>query len=55
MSLTRTFIRVNEYLYEIHRTFREDKKPNITNWNSFLGTDKAFKNDGYIYFCTIVE
>lgn len=54
-SFSRNFIKVNEDVFLIKKTYREDMVKDIEPIKEWLGSDHVFKKDGIMYFCEKVQ
>ena len=55
-NITRNIIEVNDQLFEIKKTYKEENVKDPLGLKEFLGYDVLFKKEGVLYFCnTIVE
>ena len=50
-SITTTFLNVNDVLYKVLRTFKEDQVKNVEGLKQLLHIDIVFRKDGLLYFC----
>jgi hypothetical protein len=50
------FIKVNEDLFEVKRTYSEERVKDVMLLKEWLGVDAVFKKEGSLYFCNkIIE
>lgn len=54
-SIPTNFIRVNEGLYKVVRTFKEEHVKNVDGLKELLHIDIVFRKDGLLYFCDIIQ
>lgn len=55
-TITRNIIDVNDQLFEIKKTFKEETVKDPVALKEFLGYDVLFKKEGTLYFCNeIIE
>ena len=54
-SIPTNFIRVNEGLYKVVRTFKEEHVKNVDGLKDLLHIDIVFRKDGLLYFCNNVQ
>lgn len=54
MLLKREIITIENDLFEIVKILKESDKPIVDTWKEYLGADKIFKKDGYLYFCVLI-
>jgi len=54
-SIPTNFIRVNEGLYKVVRTFKEEHVKNVEGLKELLHIDIVFRKDGLLYFCNNVQ
>ena len=54
-SIPTNFIKVNEGLYKVVRTFKEEHVKNVDGLKELLHIDIVFRKDGLLYFCDIVQ
>jgi hypothetical protein len=54
-SIPINFIRVNDGLYRVIRSFKEDQVKNADGVKEYLHADIIFRKDGLLYFCDIVQ
>ena len=54
-SIPTNFIRVNEGLYKVVRTFKEEHVKNVDGLKELLHIDIVFRKDGLLYFCNNVQ
>ena len=53
-TLSKNFIKVNEDLFEVVRTYHEEKVLNADMIKQWLGCEIIFKKDQIFYFCNKV-
>ena len=54
-SIPINFIRVNDGLFRVVRTFKEDYVKNVDGLKELLHIDIVFRKDGLLYFCNTVQ
>jgi hypothetical protein len=54
-SIPINFIHVNDGLYKVVRTFKEEHVKNVDGLKQLLHIDIVFRKDGLLYFCDIVQ
>jgi len=54
-SIPINFIRVNDGLFRVMRTFKEDYVKNVDGLKELLHIDIVFRKDGLLYFCNTVQ
>ena len=54
-SIPTNFIRVNEGLYKVVRTFKEEHVKNVDGLKELLHIDIVFRKDGLLYFCNNIQ
>tara|TARA_R110000868_G_scaffold157467_2_gene384753 strand:+ start:241 stop:432 length:192 start_codon:yes stop_codon:yes gene_type:complete len=54
-SIPTNFIKVNEGLYKVVRTFKEEHVKNVDGLKELLHIDIVFRKDGMLYFCDTVQ
>jgi len=54
-SIVKNFIRVNDSLFLVKKTYREETIKNVDGVKEFTGSDHVFKNDGILYFCERIQ
>jgi hypothetical protein len=54
-SIPTNFIRVNDGLFRVMRTFKEDHIKNVDGLKELLHIDIVFRKDGLLYFCNTVQ
>lgn len=54
-SLQINFIKVNEGLFRIRRSYKEEDVKNIDELKEYLQVDIVFRKDGMLYFCENVQ
>lgn len=56
-SITTNFINVNDDLFQVKRTIREDKIKihDLDLLKAWLGVDVVFKKDDTLYFCIKID
>ena len=54
-SIPTNFIKVNEELYKVVRTFKEEHVKNVDGLKELLHIDIVFRKDGLLYFCDTVQ
>ena len=54
-TLSKNFIKVNEDLFEVVRTYHQDKVLNADLIKQWLGCEIIFKKDETIYFCNKIQ
>lgn len=54
-SIPINFIRVNDGLFRVMRTFKEDYVKNVDGLKELLHIDIVFRKDGLLYFCDIIQ
>jgi hypothetical protein len=54
-SIPINFIRVNDGLFRVIRTFKEDYVKNVDGLKELLHIDIVFRKDGLLYFCDIIQ
>jgi hypothetical protein len=53
-SIPTHFIKVNDGLFQVVRTFKEDQVRNVDGVKDYLHADIVFRKDGLFYFCVNV-
>lgn len=53
-NITRSIIDVNDQLFEIKKTFKEENVKDPLGLKEFLGYDVLFKKEGTLYFCNAI-
>ena len=53
--LSRNFIKVNDGLFEVQRTFPEDRVTNVDLVKEWLDSEIVFRKDGLYYFCKTIQ
>lgn len=54
-QISKQFIKVHDELYQVVRTFQEDKILNADLLKSWLDVEIIFKKDSVLYFCNKVQ
>ena len=54
-SISRNFIRVNDSLFEVIKSYPEGKVLNVDLIKEWLGTEITFKREGVFYFCNQIS
>ena len=54
-NITRNIIEVNDQLFEIKKTYKEENVKDPVGLKEFLGYDVLFKKEGVLYFCNFVN
>lgn len=54
-SLPTNFIKVNDSLFRVMRTFKEEHIKNVDGLKELLHVDIVFRKDGLLYFCDTVQ
>jgi hypothetical protein len=54
-SISKSFIKVNDGLFEVLRTFAEDRVLNVDLVKDWLNAQIVFRKDGLYYFCKQVQ
>ena len=54
-SIATNFIHVNDGLYRVIRSFKEDQVKNVDGVKDYLHADIVFRKDGLLYFCDIIK
>lgn len=54
-TICKNFIKVNEDLYLVRRTFREETVTNVDLVKDWLGVPIVFRRDGLLWFCEKIE
>jgi hypothetical protein len=55
LSICKNYIKVNESLFYVKRTWPEERIKNVDLIKEWLNTETVFKKDGIIYFCQQIE
>ena len=53
--LSRNLIKVNDGLFEVLRTFPEDRVTNVDLVKEWLDSEIVFRKDGLYYFCKTIQ
>jgi len=53
-NITRNIIEVNDQLFEVKKTFKEESVKDPVGLKEFFGYDALFKKDGVLYFCNLI-
>lgn len=54
-SISRTFIKVNDGLFQVLRTFSEERVKNVDLVKEWLDAEIVFRKDGNFYFCKQIQ
>ena len=54
-SICKNFIKVNEDLFLIKRTFKEEYIKNVDMAKEIVNCQYVFKKDGIMYFCEMIN
>ena len=54
-QISKNFINVNGGLFQVLRTFSEEKVKNVDLIKEWLGAEIIFRKDGQFYFCKQVQ
>ena len=54
-SISKNFIHVNGGLYQVLRTFPEERVLNVDMVKDWLSADIIFRKDGQFYFCKQIQ
>jgi hypothetical protein len=54
-SIPTIFLNVNDVLYKVLRTFKEDQVINVEGLKQLLHIDIVFRKDGLLYFCDVIQ
>jgi hypothetical protein len=50
-QICKNFIKVNDELFQVVRTFPEERVKDFNLVKEWLGAESVFKRDGSLYFC----
>ena len=54
-SIATNFIHVNDGLFRVIRTFKEEHVKNVDGLKELLHIDIVFRKDGLLYFCNNIQ
>lgn len=54
-SICQHFIKVQEDLFLVKRTFKEEIVKDVEGVKQWLGVDSVYKKDGTLYFCIKID
>lgn len=54
-TISKNFIKVNDDLYQVIRSYPEDKVINVDLVKEWLGSEIIFRKDGNLYFCNAIQ
>ena len=54
-SICQHFIKVQEDLFLVKRTFKEEIVRDVEGIKQWLGVDSVYKKDGILYFCIKID
>jgi protein associated with RNAse G/E len=54
-TLSKNFIKVNDGLFQVIRSYPEDKVINVDMVKEWLNVEIIFRKDGNLYFCNTIQ